>query len=244
MQKFKIITAFFMLAVFAIIFGACSQKDNRTVVYENEFKDGNSSCFVEYGKIVDKSDSVILLKSEDKDASAITYFGKNEKKNSVWVDRGLAAEITFQIIPSEIDVNKCFNWTVVLNNNENNPLASVNVCFRKYQNLVRVGFSNKSSEESNQNATNFDNENAKSLSDANFYVLEVSFYSNIENEILYSIKLKDKENKMYFSVIGEGLKNADGEKIKASDIGGVRSAMLSYMTVPSLKIKKVRLLEN
>ena len=242
-KKYKILAFFLILISFSLIFGACSQKDNKIVIFESEFKNGNSNVFGGFGTIFDENDGVILSRAQNKFVGPTTYFGKNESKNSVWALKGLTAEITMQL-NADIATNKSFDWTFYLNNKNNQILAEVCVCFRKYENALRVGYSKSSGEESNLNATSFENKTAKTITVSGDYILSVSFYSNIENEILYNILLKNKKNDFIFEKNGEFLQNSNNINVNKDEIGGVRSASLSYMTIDSLKVKKLRLLEN
>lgn len=243
MSKTKTIFAFFcMLICFSFLFSACTQKDSRAVIFENDFSQGNNSTFGTFGTIQDNDDKTISLIKASNNIGAITYF-KSDEKNSVWVDRGLTTEIIFELKPAEILKDECFDWTFVLNNLENNPLAQVVVSFRKFDHQLKVGSSQKSGEISNKENTS--NENAKAVEKTSDYILQVSFYSNIKNEILYNILLTEKTNdEDIFIVNGEKLLDAEGNQILTEKVGGMRSVGLSYMTIPSIKLKKVRLLEN
>lgn len=245
MSRTKSIFAFFCLLIcFAFVFTACSQKDNRSVVFETEFKSGNEGTFGSYGTIIEKENQTLILEKSENNIGPITYFGKTESKNSVWVDRGLAAELTFYLDPNEIETNECFDWTFVLNNKDFNPLSEVTVSFRKYEKGLRVGHSLKTGEEANKSATSEENQSSKKVEKSGYYVLEVSFYTNIKNEILYNVILKEKDKDEVLSSSGNQVKNSDGEKIDVKSVGGLRSAGLSYMTISSLTITRVRLLEN
>lgn len=246
MSKTKSLFAFFcFLLSFAVVFSSCSQKDYRAVIFENDFSKGNNSTFGNYGTIVENLDesSITLIKGND-NVGAISYFG-NENKSSYFVDRGLTGELEFELKPSEIETNNCFDWTFVINNTEDNPLAEVVVSFRKYEKQLRVGFSQKSGEAANQNSTSIENEKSKVIEKTGDYLLQVSFYSNIKDEILFNVRLVEKSNEEeVFVISGEKLLDADEKQIESKQIGGMRSVGLSYMTIPSIKLKKIRLLEN
>lgn len=246
MSKLKSFFAFFCLLIsFSFIFTACSQKDSRAVVFENEFLKGNVSTFGTYGTIIDNEDKTITLLKSTNNVGPITYFGNSESKNSIWVDRGLTCELVFELKPAEIEIDDCFDWTFAVNNKEYNQLSQVVVSFRKFDKGLRVGFSQKSSEASNLESTKEENEKSKVIEKSGDYILQVSFYSNIKNEILFNIILTEKSNdEDVFVINGEKLLIADDNQIKTEEMGGIRSAGLSYMTLSSLKVKKVRLLEN
>lgn len=243
MSKTKTIFAFFcMLLLFSVIFSACSQKDSRPIIFENDFSKGNNSTFTSFGTIQNNNDKTIsLIKSKD-NIGPVCYFGK-ENKNSVWVDRGLTSELVFEIKPSEIETDKCFDWSFVINNLENSPLSQVVVSFRKYKKGLMVGHSQKTGENSNKENTS--NENSKVIEKTGDYILQVSFYSNIKDEILFNITLTEKSNNEdIFVVSGEKLLDSDEKQIETSQVGGMRSVGLSYMNIETIKLKKVRLLEN
>ena len=106
-----------------------------------------------------------------------------------------------------------------------------------------VGHSQKTGENSNKENTS--NENSKVIEKTGDYILQVSFYSNIKDEILFNITLTEKSNdEDIFVVSGEKLLDSDEKQIETSQVGGMRSVGLSYMTIESVKMKKVRLLEN
>ena len=243
MSKTKTLFAFFcMLLSFSIIFSACSQKDSRPVIFENDFSKGNNSTFTSFGTIKDNEDKTIsIVKSKD-NIGAVCYFLK-DNKNSVWVDRGLTSELVFEIKPAEIETNECFDWSFVVNNLDNNPLSQVVVSFRKYDKGLMVGYSQKTGESANKENTS--NEKSKVIEKSSDYILQVSFYSNIKDEILFNITLTEKSNNEdIFVVNGEKLLDSDEKQIETSQVGGMRSVGLSYMTIDSIKMKKVRLLEN
>ena len=243
MSKTKTLIAFFcMLLLFSIIFSACSQKDSRPVIFENDFSKGNNSTFTSFGTIKDNEDKTIsIVKSKD-NIGAVCYFSK-DNKNSVWVDRGVTSELVFEIKPAEIETNECFDWSFVVNNLDNNPLSQVVVSFRKYDKGLMVGYSQKTGEIANKESTS--NEKSKVIEKSSDYILQVSFYSNIKDEILFNITLTEKSNdEDIFVVNGEKLLDSDEKQIETSQVGGMRSVGLSYMTINSIKMKKVRLLEN
>ena len=246
MSRTKTVYAFFcLLLCFAFLFSACSQKDNRSVIYENNFEKGNNNTFGTFGTIVENEDkSLTLKKSEDNNVGPISYFGKNENKNSSWVDRGLAAEITFELDPYKFETDESFNLTFTLNNKDFNSLAEVTVCFRKYNNGLRIGTAKTSGEETNITATQESNNKSKRIERSCNYTLEVSFYTSIKNEISYRVILKEEDGTKIYTEVFEKLENADRESVQPDQVGGFRSVSLSYMTTSEIKVKKLRLLEN
>ena len=243
----KIYFAFFIFMLsFSFVLGACTQKDNRTIVFEADYEALEpSTYFGTYGSIrkADKNGAIILIKSASTDVGPLTYFG-TETRNVTWVDRGLAVELTMDIKLEDYKTNDAFNWTITLNNDENQILTNLSVCFRKYENGLRVGHSTKSSEESNINATKTENEESQLISEDGKYVLEVSFYSNKEDLILYNIIVKNEKNEKVLNIKSQNLTDANDSNIKTEYVGGLRSAWLSYMTAQSVTLDKIRIVEN
>lgn len=230
MTRSKLITFFCLLLTFSILISSCSQNDCRRVIFENDFKNGNNNTFVEYGKIEENSDSLTLYQIDG--VGPLTYFGKNESKNSTFTSSGLYSEISMNIKLDDYLENEYFCWNFALNNNNDEILTNVKVYFKKVSTGLEINFV--------QNAQN--SEVLYTISEDGEYVFEISFYSSVKDEILFNLTIK-KDNKKIFSSQGNSLKIGE-DSVKTDEVKGMRYAFLSEMTVEKIEVKKVRLLEN
>ena len=242
MKKFYFAFFIFMIS-FSFLLGACTQKDNRTVVFETDFTSLQSSTFFgTYGNVKELDSGIELIKSKTSNVGPLTYFG-TKTRNVNWVDRGLSVEATIDIDLEKFKTGDAFNLTVTLNNKDNQILTGVSACFRKFDNGLRIGYSQESYEEDNFKATEPVNESSQLINKNGVYVLEISFYTNKDNIILYNISLKNEDDKKIFNIKAQPLK-IDSENVYVESVGGIRSFWLSYMTAESVTLKKLRITEN
>ena len=243
--RYRLTAIFLFMLCFCFVLTACNQKDSKITVFESEFKDGNNDVFGGYGTVVSNDDFTIsLIKSENSLVGPLSYFGQNEKKNSVWTNSGLEAEIELKLNPTDFEVNDYFNISFYINNKQNEILTSVSFCFRKFQNALRVGTSKKSGEENNLLATDFNNEEAKTITENKRYKLICSFYSSIDSKLLCTLKIEDDNKKEIFSSSPKYLLLENNEEVNISSVGGIRCVWLDLMNTQFLVVDKIHLYEN
>ncbi len=243
--KYRLTAFFLFMLCFCVILTACNQKNSKITVFESEFKDGNNDIFGGYGTVVSNDDFTIsLIKSEKFLVGPLSYFGQNENKNSVWTNSGLEAEIELKINPEEFNVNDYFNISFYINNKQNEVLTSVRFCFRKFQNALRVGTSKKTGIENNLLATDFNNAEAKTLTENKAYKFICSFYSSVENKLLCTLKIEDSNKNEIFLSTPKYLLLDNNEEIDISSVGGFRCVWIDLMNTQFLVVDKIHLYEN
>lgn len=243
--KYRLTAFFLFMLCFSFVLTACNQKESKITIFESEFKDGNNNIFGGYGSVISNDDfTITLVKSENALIGPLSYFGQNEKKNSVWTNSGLEAEVDLKINPTEFKTNDFFNVSFYVNNKQNEIISFVSFCFRKFQNALRVGISKKTGAENNLLATDFNNEEAKTLTENMEYKLLCSFYSSTDNKLVCTLKIEDKNKKEIFVSSPKYLIFDDSKEIDISSVGGVRCVWIDLMNTQFLVVDKIFLYEN